>query len=214
MILTPSVVPEVTCQTGSRRVWILNLVAQTSVLGRREVVLSRKASTVFLCYAFQRERGLACLSGRGAVGKASWSTLFSAAPSHPPSTLPRDQGTRSPLSPNALRRQPAPSPLREGHHVSVSSSPALLLNSDHMWTSCSVSLFFPKRLLIYSLNKLNKSLLANSVSGTGLGLGFGDEQNGSRHYSHGHSSLPVLWLIQGYVYPINGRIRIRSPGSL
>lgn len=87
MILTHLVDTAVTCQTGSRKVGILNLVAQKSVLGTGEAQLSLELATVLLSPAFWREPEMTCLSGRETVERAPWYTLFSTT-SRPPSSLP------------------------------------------------------------------------------------------------------------------------------
>lgn len=58
MVLTPSVDPEVTCHTGSIKVRVLNLVLQTSVLGREVAQSSLEVPTVLLCPE------MTCVSGR------------------------------------------------------------------------------------------------------------------------------------------------------
>lgn len=173
MILTCSGDPEVTCQTGSRKVWILNLVAQTSVLGRREVLFSLKVSTVFLCSAFQREPEVACLSGRETVERSPWSTLFSAT-SHPTQpghvklcvSRPTPAAACSPICTTwAATFFPlwVPNPIVEFRS-----------HGDESFCFFVLLIYFFLWLLIYSLNKY---VLANNVSGTGLGLGWDSAMN-------------------------------------
>lgn len=64
MILTLSTELEVTYQSGSTKIWIPDVVAQTRVLGKAEAQASRKVSVVFLCSAFWAEPEMTCLSGK------------------------------------------------------------------------------------------------------------------------------------------------------
>ena len=84
VILTHLVDTEVMCQIGSRKVGILNWVAQKSVLGTGEAQLSLELATVLLSAAFQREPEKTCLSGKETVGRAPWRTLFHPLPAAPP----------------------------------------------------------------------------------------------------------------------------------
>lgn len=117
----------------------------------------------------------------------------------PPATrCPASQpnpGTCNSLFPD-LVQQPLPTLHCESHHTLPCLAP-----QPCCWIqiitgiSCFVC-FPPKRLFTYSLDKLNRYLSANHVSGTGLGLGFSNEQNGPRHYSNGRGHLPALGLFK------------------
>lgn len=137
------------------------------------MLFSLKVSTVFLCSAFQREPEVACLSGRETVGRSPWSTLFSAT-SHP--TQPGHVKLRVSRPTPAAARSPICT-MR-----AATSFPLWLPNSivefrshgDESFCFFVLLIYLFLWLLIYSLNKY---VLANNMSGTGLGLGWDSAMN-------------------------------------